>query len=117
MKDKVDKNLEAAEFLLDRGLHDSAMSRLYYGLFQAGRYGLERLGRKPSDTRVDATEWRHDQVGDEVWFIREERDDRKLFKMALSLRKKADYLEPSVERRELEDMRPRVKAFIDEVYK
>jgi len=91
VKNKAEKNLSAAEFLIERKLFDPAASRVYYAAFQAAVVGLAAVPLQPSDARAGATYWNHDMVLQTIYRVRKSRADEHLMKTLKGLREKADY--------------------------
>lgn len=115
VKDKATQNLEASRLLVKNGLLDPAMSRLYYALFQAGVHALEKQGKKPDDFTRDATQWKHGWLGSNAFLCRGRKADKSMFRMACSLRERADYREQRVLRDEVDALLPDITAFVQEV--
>jgi len=115
MRAKARRSLEAARLLLARGFVDEAASRLYFALFQAGVYALERRGLRPADFRAGATYWEHRTVARNAERIRGEPGDAGLFERSRDLHQKSDYTRDFVRRRDLEFLRYKVERFVLEV--
>jgi len=115
MKDKARANLTAARVLLEAGLVDPSMSRLYYALFQAGVHAMTIQGRKPGDFVREAKDWTHASICGNANLFLNRPGDSWLFRRARGLRVQADYTDSSVSRREVEHLFPAVEAFLNEV--
>lgn len=115
MKKKAASSLVACKALVSSRLTDSAASRLYYALFQAGVHVLERQGKNPADFTSGATQWAHGWICDNAYLFRKVREDKRLFKMAYSLRERADYRVPPVQPCELDPLLPRAEDFVQDV--
>ena len=116
MKVKARANLKASQALIAGNLIDSAMSRLYYALFQAGVHALRERSLTPEKLSSDARdgEWGHTLVRNNARLCRSRSDDRRLFRMAFSLRSQADYDDSSVDAVEVERIAPAIHAFVEE---
>lgn len=114
MKAKARENLDSAMLLLRAGRLNACASRLYYALFQAVVFALERQGRKPEDFR-DAPRWNHVTIVEAAHLARGEGSDRLLLDGARLLRLRADYAPENVYRREIEHLRHAACRFVMEV--
>jgi len=112
MKGKARENLEVALRALENGHVNAAASRLYYALFQAAVYALERQGRAPSEFRRGATVWDHRIVGDRIALVRGLPEDGRLFEKLRFLREMADDHKEPVSRSELELKKHEVERFV-----
>lgn len=115
MQGKARENLEAGLLLLEAGLVNAAASRLYYALFQAAVYALERQGKTPARLRRGARRWDHRMVGERASLVRGLAEDAVLFDELRDLRGRADYESSPVERRKVEFMKQEVERFVREV--
>jgi uncharacterized protein (UPF0332 family) len=115
LKWKAIQNLQAGILLLERGLADGAANRLYYALFQAAVFGLERAGRTPREARPGAKVWDHRIVGDRIVSVRGLHEDGRLFRRMRDLREIADYDSRPVDRRKVESWKHDVGRFVGDV--
>src|SRR5437870_1883034 len=115
LKDKALENLAAGELLLGQGLVNSAASRLYYAMYEAGVHKLTQQGRTPGETRSGAVEWDHSMVQNNAGLLRGRRSDRLLFHAMRTLRVVADYRDENVRDAELHARRALAVALVREL--
>lgn len=116
VKQKAQSSLEACKALVSHKLTDSAASRLYYALFQAGVHALDQQGRDPRKLDGHASEgrWSHTFFRNNASLCRGNREDRRLFRAAYDLRVTADYSDVPVEAHQIGKLMPAVEGFLQE---
>ena len=83
--EKSDANWELADQLRESGMLDAAANRFYYSLFQAVKaYAI----KAQKMTEADHTDV-HSKI---LRLIKDDREDANTFRLAMSLRRTADYL-------------------------
>ncbi len=105
LRTKALQNLAAGELLLERGLVDAAMSRLYYAAYQAAVARFTDMGLAPGQVRSGAVEWDHSMVANNARVLRGRWADRNLFFRIRDLRVIADYRAREIARAEVETVR------------
>src|SRR5262249_44557963 len=115
MKAKAQANLMACRRLMEAKLYAPGASRLYYALFQAAVHALGRLGKKPSDFTLGATQWKHEMVKGNVYLCRKRKEDSDLYRSVLGLRVDADYTELPIEPEDVDPFIPDVDELVREV--
>lgn len=111
---KARRTLRAARRLLEQGFVDDAASRLYFAVFQAAVFALERQGREPGDFRSGAGKWGHRMVRKLATLVRGRAEDRVLFDQLFGLRVTADYEASCLDRRMLEFLQHEAERFVRE---
>jgi uncharacterized protein (UPF0332 family) len=104
--------LEGGLLLLDAGFPDAAASRLYYAVFQAAVYALERQGRDPSEFAPGARKWSHRMIRENAALVRGNEADVRFLKRLYWLRIEADYDAPLTARRSVEFLRREAERFV-----
>ncbi len=115
MRRKARRTLDTALRLIDQGRLDDGVSRLYFAVFQAATYGLDRLGKVPPVGRMGRPYWSHAAVLREVALVRGRKEDRDLLRELRGLRILADYRPAVVLRRDVEALRHEAIRFVEEV--
>ena len=115
MRRKALENLDLGLLLLDLGYTDGAANRLYFAVFQAAVYALERKGLRPWHLQPGSHRWRHVVVRRQVLPLRGRREDAVVFSELWRLRTKADYRLAPVSPAEIETWAPLAARFVREV--
>ena len=115
LKDKALENLEAGQWLLDRGRPNAAASRLYYSMYQAAVHRLTVKGVTPGQRRSGAVRWDHSMVENNSGFLRNSFEDRMLYREMRNMRTTADYKTDSVSAPRLRVLRAAIADYVKEV--
>ena len=93
MRTRARENLQAARDLRTAGHSNAAANRLWYAVYHSGWFRLQEAGKgfgalNPLDK---SDRYVHDTIYNNAWFLRKNRDDRRLATAVHALRVRADY--------------------------
>jgi uncharacterized protein (UPF0332 family) len=115
---KAKENLSVGLDLLDSDKLNAAANRLYYALFQAAVHALEsKHGMRPDKLQAGAKWWKHDMVRDNMRLLRDNAQDKVVYKALKDLREEADYKPTTVLKPLLTGRRQSVVDLVNEFTK
>lgn len=116
MKEKAEENLKASRLLIQEHLPDSAISRLYYALYQGAVHAMQHHAKKRPRDLSSYDDWKHQVIANNATLLRGQRSGKVMYKMALDLRVQADYKSVPVNINQVKPLLAQIEAFVKSVY-